>query len=233
MMADELDQLVEQWRTATAAARPLLERQMFDIARPLAVRAAKAQDLSKEDAADVAQLSCEKLLIYLRKGGEIVTRARGFVWRVASNAAIDLHRKRQRHDKGQKRLARELGDGTKMMSSSGQQSPAQSSATNGESLWSGRERQQQLRTLVAELLSQAPDTYRRALQHIDMEEQPRELLVQEYYQQRVAAGEVDESDEAAVSHARRQERNRVDQHVKRGRDWLRRKLPKLPDEEPS
>jgi len=217
---DSLHHLIAEWQSAeTEAESQGCEDALLRAARPVAMRAALAKNLDQADAEDVCQESCAKLLSYLHKGGEIRTTADGWLWRTASNCAVDLHRKRQRRNEGQDHLIAATG-----------QEPTGASA---ESMLLKLEQQQQLKNLVAEQLQNMPANYRRALEHIAIKQQPRELLQQEYYQQKVAAGQVDENDEAAVLRAQKQARNLVDVHFKRGQIWLRTRLAELAVKEPS
>ena len=101
----ELDDLIQGWIAATAVAER--ERRVAAIvgaATVVAVRAARMNGISDEDAEDVAQHTCAKLVQHLSNGGRFTTSASAFVWRVAENRARDLHRSRKRTSEGNARL---------------------------------------------------------------------------------------------------------------------------------
>lgn len=183
-------------------------------AAQIALRAARGQGLSSEDSEDVAQASAMKLLTMIGRG-ESPVQAEALVWRIAENKAKDAHRRRQSKQRGVDRLTNEVY--------------AQSqSAEDAESLWLKREARDHAKKVVRKALTLAPENYRVALEH-HLDGLPVEMLAETFYATMVAEGAVARSDES-VSRAKKKARNRADQHLKRGKDWLRAHLQSSPDE---
>lgn len=214
----DLDELVAMWRSLSDGVdREGVERRMFGVTSTIAVRAAAAREVFDHDAEDVVQRTCRQLVRHLQKGTPFRGAAAGWVWRVAENGALDVHRARKRRTKGKQRLravtlADELTDSAELQ-------------------WLAEEGQQKAKWVVRRALEKMPANYRLAVEHVDIAEEPRELLEERYFRDKVAAERVDEGNAAAVAAARRRARNLVDQHLKRGRDWLRKRLARELGEE--
>ncbi len=176
----------------------------------IAERAARSMSLDDASAHDVAQKVSAKLVeILVRR--ESVTNPDSYVWSMASNAARDLHRKTTRDRAGKdKLLAHDQVLGEPPM--------------DPEAYWMEKERQAEMGAMLRAALHEAPDNYRRALEEHHLKGRPVEELADENYLALVDAGEVDENDDNSVAKARKKARNRADQHIKRGRDWLRKYL---------
>lgn len=209
-MAEELDEVVEKWVSLPPGQeRSAAERAMVELARPIAVRAAKSSKLSASDAEDLAQVACEKLLAYLDGGERIERKADALVWRIGSNLAVDLHRSRARERKKLERVGQEAKAGTHRSAP--------------EAFWLDLEQQKRSQAVVRELIEKAPGNYRLALER-EMAETPLEEVAADHYRKAVAAGKVDESDPLSVDRAKRNARNLADKHLSRGRDWLRERI---------
>ena len=208
----ELDDLIQGWIAATAVAER--ERRVAAIvgaAAVVAVRAARMNGISDEDAEDVAQHTCAKLVQHLSNGGRFTTSASAFVWRVAENRARDLHRSRKRTSEGNARLLAEV-------------EVEQASAADPRARWADAERQRFVVGIVRDALLVAPENYRTVIQRHYIDGEPIEDLAETYYRRKVDAGEVDVTDPRAVGIARKKARDLVDQHLKRGRDWLQKRI---------
>lgn len=205
-----LEELVQSWYEGTEDAEELTRRIVL-LARPIAEQAARGLNLREADVEDVAQHACDKLVARLASSGEPVTSPKALVWRIAQNKARDLHRRRKTQNEGREKLKQE---------------PSYLSARSAdpETVWLEREKQERRRALLRAALEQAPENYRRVVVLHYLEELSVEAIADRYYQEAVEAGSVPEGDPAAVTKARRRARNRVDQQLKRGRDWLKKRI---------
>jgi DNA-directed RNA polymerase specialized sigma24 family protein len=201
------------------AERDRLADAIAELARPIAVRAARCRGLNDEDADDVAQHSCSRLLTFLQEGGRVNENPEALVWRIAERVTLDVHRRRQRADARDQRWLAET-------------TVAHETVENPRMFWETAENQLQAKAQVREALEEAPENYRVAIQRVYFDGEQAEDIADEYYRAKVAAGEVDETSTATREHARKQARNKIDQQLKRGRDWLRKRLlGKLQDDE--
>jgi DNA-directed RNA polymerase specialized sigma24 family protein len=217
-VAGEIDELVRQWaRVLGGADRSELERKITAAAHRIAFRAAKSTKLSDSNAEEVAQDACEKLARFLDGGGRFESNADGWVWRTASNGARDIQRGETQQRIGFAGAHREA-------------LAAPHHTASPESLWLEEERQRHVRAVIGPLVEKAPTNYREVLRRHFFEDVPIEDLASERFRAMADAGEFDQSDPEAVASARRKARNIVDQHLKRGRDWLRKRLAKLGEE---
>ncbi|NOY92982.1 MAG: sigma-70 family RNA polymerase sigma factor [Deltaproteobacteria bacterium] len=197
-----------------------LATEIVAAASPIAVRAARALNLRQHDVEDVAQHASAKLVEMLERGERPRGNVEALVWRMAENRSRDIHRARKRRTDGKQRLTQELRT-------------ANQSSPNPEAIWLTRERQAWAQTIVRDALEEAPKLYRIAIRRHYLEGVPVEELANGYYATLVAAGEVNEADPASAQAAARKARNRADQHLKRGRDWLRRRLAEHLDKDES
>jgi RNA polymerase sigma factor (sigma-70 family) len=203
----ELASLVGQWFRGIPVD-PLLERAIVAAIGVVASRAARARNVPAADVDDVVQETCAKFFEVVRRMPGPPENPEGLVWRMAQNLALDLHRRHQRGAQRDERFRGEAGT-------------AAEEAVGAESQWLSEERQRWLTEEVRAGLERAPESYRSALRRHYLEGVPIEQIAEGKYREMVAAGTVDERDPAAVHAARRKARNLIDQHLRRGRDWLR------------
>ena len=215
--APTLSELVDRCSSGATVVRSLAS-DIVQASSPIATRAARALNLDTHDAEEVAEFASTKLVQMLERGERPRGSAEALVWRMAENRSRDLHRARRRRADGKERLAQEL-------------EAASATSSDPETLWLSRERQAWAQTVVREALEEAPKTYRVAIRRHYLEGIPIEALADEHYAEMLAAGDVDEQDPTSVRSAEKKARNRADQHLKRGRDWLRRRLAKCLDED--
>lgn len=156
---------------------------------------------------DLAQHVSDRFVRRLKERRLAPDRAEALVWRMAENRARDYFRAAQRGRDAMDRFADELA--------------TQGSDPDPETLWLKRERKVWAERIVREVLASAPDNYRRAIERHWLNEESVEEMAEEYFRELVGEREVDAAEQAAL---RKRARNRVDQHLKRGRDWLRTRL---------
>lgn len=211
-MGDTFDEAVVAWRegsTESSRRSGVGLARVLEEARSLALRAARALNLSDEDAEDVAQDACVKLADKLQ-GGDVLERPGAWVWSITQNRARDLHRKRGTRTRTADALKHDAAVGGERKA-------------DAESAWMSREDRDEAKALVAEVLDAAIDSHRRALRaYLDHEsiESLAESYASEALEAHAAAGEaLDEDGEKAL---RKRARNRADQHLKRGRDWAKK-----------
>lgn len=203
-----LDELVRTWKCPGGSAPPAeLRNQIAGAAREIALRSARSFRLSTAEQEDIAQQISDRFVQRLLDGPQPVERAEALVWRMAENRARDVFRATTRRRNAFDRFATETA--------------SLPPAPDPETLWLDRERAQRAAHIVREALTQAPENYRVAIQRHWLEGEPVESLAEEYYRElRASAGQAP-ADDAVL---RKKARNRVDQHLKRGRDWLRKRL---------
>lgn len=205
-MPAQLEELLGRWYEERS--EPSLER-VLDVARSVAARAAIATGMHDADVDDVAQHAANQLAVAVKRSGPRVHRPEALIWRVAENKARDVHRRRARQGQGQERLRH---DPT---------APVEHVASP-EELYLDRENASRLREIVRDALSVAPETYKRVIELHFIEGLPIEEIAARYYEE--SLGEVDTADPVAVQAAHKRARNRVDQHLTRGKRWLAQRL---------
>lgn len=212
-----LDSLVHSWPEA-GAGDP--EDGLLDaIAREataLALRCTRGFRLSADLQKDIAQHVSDRFVRLVRETRKPPDRPEALVWRMTENRVRDHFRKVQRDRDALDRFAQEPA--------------SQTPDPDPELLWLQRERQERAERLVREVLATAPENYRQAIERHWLNGEPIESLVDDHFRE-LSANRVLDADEHVV--LRRKARNRVDQHLKRGRDWLRKRLSeRLREEEP-
>ncbi len=205
-MPDQLNELLDRWYEERS--EPLLD-DILRAARSVAERAAIATGVRDADVDDVAQHAANQLAAALKRSGVRVTRADALVWRVAENKARDIHRHHSRRGAVQDRLQHDptvLGKAV--------ESP--------EELYLDRENTDRRHAIVRDALTTAPETYRRVIDLHFFEGLAIEEIAARYYDE--TRGEIDTADPVAVQAAQKRARNRVDQHLTRGKRWLAQRL---------
>lgn len=213
--AGTLSALIEQ----TLASRNELRAHLPAIVEEtvaIATRAGRAKKLSTHDAEDVAQNTAHRFVVLL-ESGERPEAPDAFVWRMATNAAVDIHRARKRRSEGRERLMQSVD-------------VLHASTQDAEADWLALERQTAAQRHVRAALARAPENYRVALEH-HLDGMPVEILADSYYAAMVADGDVDTEVPAGVQRAKKRARNRADQHLKRGKAWLQAELQALIQED--
>ncbi|MCB9609774.1 MAG: sigma-70 family RNA polymerase sigma factor [Polyangiaceae bacterium] len=205
-----LDALVERYFGETTDVQAL-SLETAALVHPIAYRAACGMNLDGPDAEEVAQEVATKFVKRLESGERPRGNPEALLWRMAENRSRDVHRARKRQTQGKQRLGLEL-------------TATADVAPDAETVWLTRERQVRVEEIVREVLKEAPASYQNAIRSHYLEGVPVEELANANYAELVVAGEVDERDPASVREAERRARNRADQHLKRGRDWLRMRL---------
>lgn len=142
--------------------------------------------------------------------GDNIPNAGGWVWKTSFNRTNDLHRANKRTEKRNKRFLAESAPDL------GRPDPV--------AFWATAESQLFVKGQVRDALAQAPDNYRRALQRHYFDGEAVEDIAEAYYLDMVSSGAVELADPTKVALARKQARNRIDQHLKRGRDWLKKHI---------
>lgn len=206
----QLKELVEAWRAARGEARGTsLLGEVASATTRIARDSAKRYRLPDGDVDDVAQEVSARFVADLRDAGLIPERPEALVWRMSENRAKDLWRAARR---GRNAIDRFTAEAT-----------IQPAVQDPEGLWLDRERQIWSQRTVRELLKQAPENYQTVLRRHYLEGVSIETMAEEEFQSqlRLGAGEPSEVDALSL---RRKARNRIDQHLKRGRDWLRKRL---------
>lgn len=214
-METRLDSLIRSWSGIETGvpAGGLLD----EIAREttaLALRCARGFRLSANEHKDIAQHVSDRFVRRLRETRKAPDRAEALVWRMTENRARDHFRALQRHRDAMDRFAEELA--------------AQSPDPDPELLWLKRERQEWAERVVREALATAPENYRQAIERHCLNGEPVESLVDDQFRELSTDRALDPDEHAVL---RRRARNRVDQHLKRGRDWLRKRLSERLSEE--
>lgn len=204
-----LNELMEAWRAATPETRSThLLGEIAEAAERVARDGAKRYRLPDADVDDVAQEVSARFVSDLRPGGSIPERPEAFVWRMAENRATDLWRAVAR---GRGAVERLTGEASSLPPSE-----------DPERLWIGLEDQDWARRTVRELLEQAPENYKVTLRRHYLDEVPIDDLAEETYRRLLSEqGELSEVDAFLL---RKKARNLVDQHLKRGKDWLRKRI---------
>lgn len=214
LMSSALQQLVDRWY---AEQRPApLQEPIATMARPLAMRAAATSGAVDGEVEDIAQHAVERFVKQLHRRDKRVDHADALLWRIAENKAKDGHRRRKRRDEGTERL---LHDPTAF--EDGPSSP--------ERLYFEEENRKRLAETVKAALAKAPESYRRVIEDHFLNEIPIEDIAERYYAE--IAEDVDASDGPAVAAARKKARNRADQHLTRGKRWLKQRLADLMTED--
>ena len=208
-MVGETDKLLLEW-VGAGADRPALEARLAELMRPIAFRAARSYRLEDADADDVAQRACQKILAFLQNGQRIETNADAFVWRTAENLARDLLRSRKR--------AKARADKTES------DTVALAEPETPETRWLELEEREAIRERVRTVIDGSP--YEDVLRPHYIEEVSVEELADKRFRELVAQGNIDESDPVAAALEKRRARNLIDQRLKRGRIWLRKRLEK-------
>jgi DNA-directed RNA polymerase specialized sigma24 family protein len=206
-MATELKTLVDRWY---AEGRPLhLLDEIVELARPIAKNAARSSGLGEADSDDVAQHAIDKLAEQSKRPDVRIDRPDALVWRIAENKARDLHRRRKRRSEGDERLKRDP-------------TVTGGHVASPEELHLDRENANQVQAIVRDALRVAPDNYKRVLELHFIEGVAIEAIAARYYEE--MRGEVDTKDPVAVRQAQKRARDRVDQHLTRGKRWLAQRV---------
>jgi RNA polymerase sigma factor (sigma-70 family) len=161
------------------------------------------------DVEDVAQHVGHQLAAALKRSGPRMDRPEALIWRIAENKARDIHRKRARHGQGQERLKHDP-------------TAIDEHVASPEELYLDRESASRLQGIVRDALSAAPETYKRVIELHFIEGLTIEEIAARYYEE--SREEVDTEDPVALQAAHKRARNRVDQHLTRGKRWLAQRL---------
>lgn len=213
-MSSSLQQLVDRWY---AEARPApLQGEIAEHARPLAVRAAASSGAKDAEVEDVAQHAIERFVRQLHRPDKRIDHADALLWRIAENKAKDGHRRRKRREEGQERLLR---DPTAF-----DEPPA-----SPERLYFEEESRRRVAELLRATLAKAPASYRSVIEQHFLEGVPIEDIAEAYLAE--LETDLDRSDAKALEAARKKARNRADQHLSRGKKWLRARLAEAIAEE--
>jgi RNA polymerase sigma factor (sigma-70 family) len=213
---DAVTDLVGAWATAPLPDRPQLLDKIVMAARSVAAQAAKQLRLQPQDSADVEQHATVELVKHLELGKPFRRTAEAFIWTVAERRALDLKRKRKREAKRDE-LVR------------GENELAPTPRTPLEFLLD-EQTNERVKAIVAEVLEKAPDNYRRVVRRRFFDGLLIEEIAEEYYADRVAAGEVDVSNPHDVSAKRDLARGLVDRHWYLAKAWLKKQLEKRLEE---
>lgn len=205
-MPGQLKGLLDRWYEERS--EPVLG-EILRVARPLAARAAAATGVQGADVDDVAQHATSQLAASLKRGGPRVDRPEALIWRMAENKARDIHRKRSRQGDGLERIKHDP-------------TAFERRVVSPEELYLDRENASRLEEIVRDALSVAPQTYKRVIELHFIEGLAIEEIAARYYDE--TRDEVDTGDPVAVQQAQKRARNRVDQHLTRGKRWLAQRL---------
>ena len=183
---------------------------MSEVAGAIAQRAAGGMGLASVDAQDVAQEVLRELFVFLDTGAPFRRNADAFVWWLAENRTRDWLRARKRRLARDERLVQETA--------------AAPAASQPLAELLERERLEVMMERVRRLLADAPPNYRNVLQRRLVDGELTEEIAEDELRARVARGEVDVENAAAVVAARRTARNLIDQRLTRARRWLETRL---------